>query len=110
MEGLQLLFLLRIGDDDDFGSKKCGRAEEVKEEILNHALLNTSINGTYLDQRISIVLYDDGGTSGWDVAGVCFPNQKSVFFERVGLDAYGLPYSSAIPRFAGSDLHQQVLT
>jgi hypothetical protein len=39
MEGLQLLFLLRIGDDDDFGSKKCGRAEEVKEEILKPRLV-----------------------------------------------------------------------
>jgi hypothetical protein len=42
------------------------------------------------------------GHQGGMLLGFVSPSNAGVFFGRVGLDAYGLPSSLAIPRLAGA--------
>jgi hypothetical protein len=54
-----------------------GKRRRVREETIYHVLLNTSLHQTYIDQRISIILYDDGGAR-WDDTGENFPIETPV--------------------------------
>ena len=56
------------------------KRKRLREETKCYVLLNKSLHRTYIDQRMSSFLDDDGGVR-WDVNGENFPMKRRLVVE-----------------------------